>query len=57
MPTYREGFIEGWKAIRGGSAMVPQNATYSPSQGRSPFQEGVRRAVLKALAGQGKLVT
>jgi hypothetical protein len=53
--SFREGFVEGWKAIRGGSAAVPASATYGASGGRTPFQEGIRRGVLKALERQGKL--
>lgn len=53
--TFREGFVQGWRAIKGGYVGVPSSTTYASSHGRTPFQEGIRRAVLKALQQQGKL--
>jgi hypothetical protein len=51
--SYQAGFAQGWKAIRGGAAAVPGHATYAPTKGRTPFQEGIRRAVKKALQREG----
>jgi hypothetical protein len=51
--TFRDGFVEGWRAMMGGSASVPSSAAYGGTKGRTAFQEGIRRAVLKALERQG----
>jgi hypothetical protein len=53
--TFRDGFVEGWKAMRGGNAAPPASANFGGTMGRTPFQEGIRRAVLKALEREGKL--
>ena len=51
--TYSAGFEQGWKAIRGGAAAVPGHAIHGTTRGRTPFQEGIRRAVKRALEREG----
>lgn len=51
--SFSDGFREGWKAIKGGAAAVPGHATYGCTRGRTPFQEGIRRAVKRALEREG----
>jgi hypothetical protein len=56
--TYRDGYVEGWKAIMGGIAVPPisaTTATYAATGGRTPFQEGIRRAVEEALKRKGEI--
>ena len=50
---FSDGFREGWKAIKGGNAGVPGHGVYASTRGRTAFQEGIRRAVKKALERQG----
>jgi hypothetical protein len=53
MSEFRDGFVEGWKALKGGAAAVPLSTSFAPTKGRTSFQEGIRRAVKKIIERDG----
>jgi len=45
---YREGFVQGFRAIRGSSASLPSLPSQpSTRSGRTPFQMGIMRGIEK----------
>ncbi len=53
--TFQDGYAEGYKAMMGGSLAVPHCGIYVPTNGRTPFQEGIKWGVEEALRRQGRL--
>ena len=53
--TFQDGYAEGYAAIMGGSVAVPFCSEYVPTNGRTPFQEGIKWGVEDALRQQGRL--
>lgn len=47
--NYREGFIQGFRAVRGSSAALPAiPAQPATRAGRTPFQMGIIRGIERA---------
>ncbi len=47
--SFREGYVEGWRAMMGGAAGVPPCTVCGVTDGRTEFQEGIRQAVERAI--------
>ena len=42
---FRDGYVEGWRAMMGANSSVPPCTVCEPTGGRTPFQEGIKQAV------------
>ena len=43
--SYRDGYVEGWRSLMGVNASVPPGRVIEATEGRTPFQEGIKQAV------------
>jgi hypothetical protein len=51
---YREGFIQGFRAVAGGSAALPATpARPATKAGMTPFQMGIRKGIKKGCERRG----
>lgn len=51
---YREGFVQGFRAVQGGSAALPAIPAQPATQaGKTPFQMGIRTGIIKGCERKG----
>ena len=51
---YREGFVQGFRAVKGRSATLPAvPAQPATKAGKTPFQMGIRKGIVKGCERAG----